>query len=202
MAAGTSYRAPGTLPPQASGFVGREAELARARELLRQSRLVTVTGTGGVGKTRLAVRVAGEAADGFRDGAHLVELSGGARSRAARVRARGRAYARRARPTPRPTRDPSSTRCSASSATASCCSSSIPASTSSTRARRLRAPSSARRQASPSWRRAGSRLTPRARPSCSSARCRCRTRATTRRARRTPSSCSRSGPRRRCLVSA
>jgi predicted ATPase len=76
MAAGTSSRTQGTLPPQTSGFVGRAAELGRARELLRESRLVTITGTGGVGKTRLAVRVAGEASDGFRDGVHLIELSG------------------------------------------------------------------------------------------------------------------------------
>jgi predicted ATPase len=76
MATGTSYRTPGKLPPQTSGFVGRVAELGRARELLRESRLVTVTGPGGVGKTRLAVRVASEAAAGFRDGARLVELSG------------------------------------------------------------------------------------------------------------------------------
>ena len=75
MATGTSYRMPGTLPPQASGFVGREAELARARGLLRQSRLVTITGAGGVGKTRLAVRAAGAAAAGFRDGAHFIELA-------------------------------------------------------------------------------------------------------------------------------
>ena len=75
MATGTPYRTPGALPPQTSGFVGREAELARARELLRQSRLVTITGPGGVGKTRLAVRAAGEAAGGFRDGAHFIELS-------------------------------------------------------------------------------------------------------------------------------
>ena len=53
MATGTSYRTPGTLPPHTSGFVGREAELARARELLLRSRLVTITGAGGVGKTRL-----------------------------------------------------------------------------------------------------------------------------------------------------
>jgi predicted ATPase len=76
MATGTSYRTPGMLPPQTSGFVGRVAELGRARELLRESRLVTVTGTGGVGKTRLAVRVADEAAAGYRDGVRLVELSG------------------------------------------------------------------------------------------------------------------------------
>src|SRR3984885_962944 len=76
MATGTSYRTPGMLPPQTSGFVGRVAELGRARELLRESRLVTVTGAGGVGKTRLAVRVASEAAAGFRDGVRLIELSG------------------------------------------------------------------------------------------------------------------------------
>ena len=76
MASGTSYRTPGMLPPQASGFVGRVTELGRAHELLRESRLVTITGTGGVGKSRLAVRVAGEAAGGFRDGVHLIELSG------------------------------------------------------------------------------------------------------------------------------
>jgi predicted ATPase len=76
MASGTSYRTPGMLPPQTSGFVGRVAELGRARDLLRESRLVTITGTGGVGKTRLAVRVASGAAAGFRDGVRLVELSG------------------------------------------------------------------------------------------------------------------------------
>src|ERR1700761_578393 len=75
MATGTSYRLPGTLPRQKSGFVGREAELARTRDLLRRARLVTVTGPGGVGKTRLAVGVADESATRFRDGAHLAELS-------------------------------------------------------------------------------------------------------------------------------
>jgi predicted ATPase len=76
MASGTSYRTPGMLPPQTSGFVGRVAELGRAADLLRESRLVTISGTGGVGKTRLAVRVASEAAAGFRDGVRLIELSG------------------------------------------------------------------------------------------------------------------------------
>jgi predicted ATPase len=75
MASGASYRMPGTLPKQKSGFVGREAELARTRELLNRSRHVTVTGPGGVGKTRLAVRVADETAARFRDGAYLAELS-------------------------------------------------------------------------------------------------------------------------------
>jgi non-specific serine/threonine protein kinase len=74
MATGTSYRPPGTLPSQASGFVGREAELSRVRDLRRRSWLVTITGTGGVGKTRLALRAAAEAT-GFPDGVHLIELS-------------------------------------------------------------------------------------------------------------------------------
>jgi predicted ATPase len=75
MAAGTPYRRQGTPPSRASGFVGREAELSRVRELLRRSRLVTVTGTGGVGKTRLALRAAAEAAAEFPGGVHLIDLS-------------------------------------------------------------------------------------------------------------------------------
>ncbi|HVT69485.1 MAG TPA: AAA family ATPase, partial [Trebonia sp.] len=81
MAAGTSYRMPAALPAPASGFVGRAAELGGARRLLRRARterpagLVTITGPGGVGKTRLAFRVADEAAGDFRDGVRLVELS-------------------------------------------------------------------------------------------------------------------------------
>ena len=75
MAPGSPYRTPGTMPPQASGFVGREAELASVHELLRGSRLVTITGPGGVGKTRLALRIASEASGGYRDGVHVIELS-------------------------------------------------------------------------------------------------------------------------------
>jgi predicted ATPase len=75
MVTGTSYRTPGTLPPQTSEFVGREADLARTRELLRGSRLTTITGPGGVGKTRLAVRAAADAAADYRDGVHFIELS-------------------------------------------------------------------------------------------------------------------------------
>lgn len=75
MATGTSYRTPGTLPPQTSAFVGRAADLARTRELLRSARLITLTGPGGVGKTRLAVRAAGDAAGDYPDGVHLIELS-------------------------------------------------------------------------------------------------------------------------------
>jgi predicted ATPase len=75
MAPGTSYCLPGTLPAQPSGFVGRASELAQVAGLLGKSRLVTITGVGGVGKTRLALRVADEAAKDFRDGAYLAELS-------------------------------------------------------------------------------------------------------------------------------
>jgi non-specific serine/threonine protein kinase len=62
------------LPADVSGFVGRSAELARLADLLHGSRLVTVSGPGGVGKTRLALRAAADAA--AADGNCLVELSG------------------------------------------------------------------------------------------------------------------------------
>ena len=75
MAAGTSYGTHGTVRWQMPGFVGREAELARVRELLRFSRLCTITGPGGVGKTSLALCAADQAACEFRDGARLVDLS-------------------------------------------------------------------------------------------------------------------------------
>src|SRR6201996_3959610 len=64
------------LPVETTGFVGREAELARLSTLLQQARLITVTGPGGVGKTRLALRAAAAAAPRFADGVCLVELSG------------------------------------------------------------------------------------------------------------------------------
>jgi predicted ATPase len=67
----------GNLPVQRTGFVGREKEVAVARELLlRQDvRLVTVTGPGGIGKTRLAVEVASGLLEYFSGGAHFVPLS-------------------------------------------------------------------------------------------------------------------------------
>jgi predicted ATPase/class 3 adenylate cyclase len=66
---------PGNLPLQVSSFVGRERELARAMSALAESRVVTLTGIGGVGKTRLACQVAGEVLPSFRDGAWLCELA-------------------------------------------------------------------------------------------------------------------------------
>ncbi len=65
----------GQLPVETTGFIGREAELARLSTLLEQVRLITVTGPGGVGKSRLALRAAAAAAPGFADGVCLVELS-------------------------------------------------------------------------------------------------------------------------------
>ncbi len=62
------------LPVQLTSFVGRDAELAQLRELLGQHRLVTLTGAGGVGKTRLAVEVAASAAE-FGDGIRYVDLA-------------------------------------------------------------------------------------------------------------------------------
>jgi predicted ATPase/class 3 adenylate cyclase/DNA-binding CsgD family transcriptional regulator len=63
------------LPPQLTSFVGREAELTRARELLATNRLVTLTGAGGVGKTRLAVEIATQLAGEFGDGIWYVDLA-------------------------------------------------------------------------------------------------------------------------------
>ena len=63
------------LPVQLTSFVGRDAELKAVGELLAAHRLVTLTGVGGVGKTRLAMQTAADAADHFRDGVWLVELA-------------------------------------------------------------------------------------------------------------------------------
>jgi predicted ATPase/class 3 adenylate cyclase len=66
---------PGNLPVQVSSFVGRERQIERTAAALADSRVVTLTGVGGVGKTRLAVQVAAEVLPRFRDGAWLVELA-------------------------------------------------------------------------------------------------------------------------------
>ena len=71
---------PGDLAPNhnlhadISSFVGRQSELAAIRGLLQSSRLVTLTGPGGIGKSRLAVEVAGSDRREFADGVWLVEL--------------------------------------------------------------------------------------------------------------------------------
>jgi len=64
------------LPIEVTSFVGRQRELAELAELASTARLVTVTGPGGVGKTRTALRAAAQLAGDFADGVCLVELSG------------------------------------------------------------------------------------------------------------------------------
>jgi predicted ATPase/class 3 adenylate cyclase len=66
---------PGNLPLQVSSFVGRDRDLARVSDALNEARVVTLTGVGGVGKTRLALQVAGEVLPRFREGAWLCELA-------------------------------------------------------------------------------------------------------------------------------
>ncbi|HEX6355744.1 ATP-binding protein [Actinophytocola sp.] len=64
----------GNLPQELTSFVGRRREVAEAKRVLTASRLVTLTGMGGVGKTRLALKVAGQVGRAFDDGVWLVEL--------------------------------------------------------------------------------------------------------------------------------
>jgi non-specific serine/threonine protein kinase len=63
------------LPAQASSFIGREAELAAVRGLVGKWRLVTLTGTGGAGKTRLGLQVAAGLTDGAGDGVWFADLA-------------------------------------------------------------------------------------------------------------------------------
>ena len=60
---------------QLTSFVGRDDQLAQVRELLNQNRLVTLTGAGGAGKTRLAIQIAGQLSDEFGDGIWYVDLA-------------------------------------------------------------------------------------------------------------------------------
>ena len=60
---------------QLTSFVGRDAELTQLRELLADNRVVTLTGAGGVGKTRLAIQVAAQLAGEFGDGVWYVDLA-------------------------------------------------------------------------------------------------------------------------------
>jgi predicted ATPase/class 3 adenylate cyclase len=70
-----SLETPTNLPTQRTSFVGRKREVARVRELLRGPGLLTLTGAGGSGKTRLALQAAGELLDDYADGVFLVELA-------------------------------------------------------------------------------------------------------------------------------
>ncbi len=66
---------PNNLPVQLTSFIGREREKAEVNRLLSSTRFLTLTGSGGAGKTRLALQVAAEVLEGFRDGVWLVELA-------------------------------------------------------------------------------------------------------------------------------
>lgn len=70
----TPHNPSGTLPLELTSFVGRRNELSELKVLLNSSRLVTLTGIGGVGKTRLALRAAANAKQNFSNGVWLVEL--------------------------------------------------------------------------------------------------------------------------------
>lgn len=65
----------GNLRPQTTSFVGRESELVEISATLKAHRLVTLTGVGGVGKTRLALEVAARSAPEFPDGVWVIELA-------------------------------------------------------------------------------------------------------------------------------
>src|ERR1700719_2504298 len=66
---------PGNLRPATTSFIGRESEVAEVQAVVKGHRLVTLTGVGGVGKTRLAVEVAARLADEFPDGVWFFELA-------------------------------------------------------------------------------------------------------------------------------
>ena len=66
---------PGNLRPQTTSFIGREPEVAELQAAVKAHRLLTLTGVGGVGKTRLAVEVAARRADEFPDGVWFFELA-------------------------------------------------------------------------------------------------------------------------------
>jgi class 3 adenylate cyclase len=66
---------PHNLPTQLTSFVGRQRELAQAAELLARSRLLTLTGPGGSGKTRLSLQLAAESTDHFPQGVFFVSLA-------------------------------------------------------------------------------------------------------------------------------
>jgi len=66
---------PNNLPVQLTSFIGRETQMAEVKGLLSAARLLTLTGVGGTGKTRLALQVAADELDTFSDGVCLVELA-------------------------------------------------------------------------------------------------------------------------------
>jgi predicted ATPase/class 3 adenylate cyclase len=66
---------PNNLPIQVTSFVGREKEISEVKQMLATIRLVTLTGSGGAGKTRLSLHVAADVLDTFKDGVWFIELA-------------------------------------------------------------------------------------------------------------------------------
>src|SRR6266536_3129411 len=66
---------PNNLPRQLTSFIGRARELEEVKRLLGEVPLLTLTGAGGCGKTRLALRAAADSMDAYPDGIWLVELA-------------------------------------------------------------------------------------------------------------------------------
>jgi predicted ATPase/class 3 adenylate cyclase len=66
---------PNNLPPQITSFIGREAEIKEVTELLSTTRLLTIMGSGGCGKTRLSLQVAAQVLEQFPDGVWFIELA-------------------------------------------------------------------------------------------------------------------------------
>ena len=66
---------PNNLPIQLTSFIGRKREKSEVRRLLSKSRCLTLTGSGGAGKTRLALQVAADVVEDYRDGVWLVEFA-------------------------------------------------------------------------------------------------------------------------------
>ncbi|MEW9702534.1 tetratricopeptide repeat protein [Paenibacillus sp. SI8] len=76
----TQERIPTNLPSRMSGFIGRQQQITDITQLLASAPLVTLTGPGGCGKTRLAYQVASEAMPRYRDGVWIIELAAAADS--------------------------------------------------------------------------------------------------------------------------
>ncbi len=66
---------PNNLPPQLTSFIGREKECAEVKEFLRKAHLLILVGSGGTGKTRLALQIGAELIEHFRNGVWLVDLA-------------------------------------------------------------------------------------------------------------------------------